>query len=646
MPNLTRRGRRHYWRARIPRRAAAQTAAGRQHFTLPIRISDLAAVEIIALDLNRLLHAMRQDETMTLNAEQMQTIFKAEIADMEARHATLRLGARHCGFGSESEALIDAEVGHAYKLIALFGAHRRLTFEGPCPGLAYLQASGVQPDRHPWIVSTYEAERACALSSGGREETRALLRSQNLPVGTMALEAAQSAVMDARATQLLSTRSAYPDLAWFDGADIDDAQKETSVPTSDVPTHPAVESQSDQRSDLEVADMEEWVGRYLKGRKDIEDATKRDIGVAVTFFAETMTAEGLKRLSEVRQQTLGAFRNLFDEILTNYGRSARLRTLSATELRMETRRQVREAEEAGKPLPPVGLSGQTIRKHIGSIEQFLGYLEGQGFIVPPRNWKSLRPKKKKGREARAGSPKPGSDRVGPVFELPPFTGCASPGQLWSTGSRIFHGSLFYVPQMIYYLGVRRGEVCGLDVDDLVQWDGGLAIKIRPNAGRRLKNENSIRILPLHSEIARLGIWSYADAVRATGSTKLFPELYPALPRPGFDPGDRFYKDFVGQAKAALANRNLEAWQRFIHALRHGNATALKELGVDQMLIDEIAGRAASGETAGRYTQRASLQRLSAVIERIPVVTGHLSPQPISLLPWVTEKSKRPWERST
>jgi hypothetical protein len=139
-------------------------------------------------------------------------------------------------------------------------------------------------------------------------------------------------------------------------------------------------------------------------------------------------------------------------------------------------------------------------------------------------------------------------------------------------------------------------------------------------------------------LLRLNFIEYVQSIKALGHKLLFPELFsPYLTNN--DPGDRFYKDFVPVAKKCLPGR---LWQRPLHALRHGFADTLKQSGVSEGVIEDVSGRLGGTETATRYTNPAGLSLLQLIISRYPIITGHLEPAPIQLLPWVEKKQAPPW----
>lgn len=98
--------------------------------------------------------------------------------------------------------------------------------------------------------------------------------------------------------------------------------------------------------------------------------------------------------------------------------------------------------------------------------------------------------------------------------------------------------------MLYaYLGSRRNDFAGLQVNEIVERDGHWAIQIKLNEDRRIKSPQSHRLLPVPNELLLLNFIDYVERVKALGHKRLFPELLSPYLRKN-DPEDRFYKDFV------------------------------------------------------------------------------------------------------
>ncbi|WP_336056027.1 DUF6538 domain-containing protein [Nitratireductor sp. CH_MIT9313-5] len=373
-----------------------------------------------------------------------------------------------------------------------------------------------------------------------------------------------------------------------------------------------------------------------------EDATAKDVKVAVTMLVGVLEEQGITHSSQMRQIHLGKLREHFDHILTNYGRSPRLRSLGTAALRAASAEAVKSHKDAGKEPPKLGLGPATIRKHLANINTFLTYIKGRGYHVPNLTMDGLRPRKPKLSDARRITDKPGPEQVRPMFDMPLFTGCKSATEQEFAGPHIFHSANYFLPMLMVYLGPRRNEVAGLAVKDIMKTGQGWAIDIRPNKFRSLKNASSARMLPVPDEVLRLNFIDYVEAIKHLRYEMLFPELYAKSRRT--DPGDRFYKDFVPKLNQHLGDA--ERWNRVLHALRHGFADTLKQALVHPSIISDIAGRLGNDETSMRYTNRAGLNVIKDALEKYPSVTSHLEPQPIRLLPWVEAREASPWEGRT
>ena len=345
----------------------------------------------------------------------------------------------------------------------------------------------------------------------------------------------------------------------------------------------------------------------------------------------------------MQQFHLGALRQHFDAILPHYGQSSQLANLSSRELRQTCEQRAAEALSKGDRSVILGLSPQTIRKHLGNLDGFLKYAKAQGYRVPIYDLSGLRPKKAKKTSVRNLTEKPAPSRIEHMYSMPTFSGCRAAVDQKTAGDVVFHCANYFIPMLLPYLGPRRFEITGLAVKDIVATENGWGIRIDTNPLRRIKNIMSIRTLPLPEEVERLGFIDYVKAIRELKYQALFPELYdPQRPLDAQDSGDRFYKDFVPLVQKHYQSTDEDLWNRIFHAMRHGHADALKQAGVDSVIIDDIAGRLGDSETAIRYTNPAGFPLLRKKLSCYPNITRHLNLQPLQLLPWVAEKRPAPW----
>ena len=113
------------------------------------------------------------------------------------------------------------------------------------------------------------------------------------------------------------------------------------------------------------------------------------------------------------------------------------------------------------------------------------------------------------------------------------------GPVHAQGARPKNGALeaaYWLPLLALFTGARLNELGQLRTSDIAQevmppdYGGGVVWVIRITAdeveGLKLKSASSARRVPVHAALVELGFLDYLDAVKATGSVKLFPALRP------------------------------------------------------------------------------------------------------------------------
>jgi hypothetical protein len=84
---------------------------------------------------------------------------------------------------------------------------------------------------------------------------------------------------------------------------------------------------------------------------------------------------------------------------------------------------------------------------------------------------------------------------------------------------------FWTPLIAVYSGARQTEIAQLLIADIVSVEGVWAFSINDKGeGKKLKNTNAKRLIPIHSALIKLGLLEYVDAVKANDGSRLFPEL--------------------------------------------------------------------------------------------------------------------------
>ena len=142
-----------------------------------------------------------------------------------------------------------------------------------------------------------------------------------------------------------------------------------------------------------------------------------------------------------------------------------------------------------------------------------------------------------------------------IFATPVWAGCESGKRRLQSGATVFHDALYWVPLLGKATLARREELCGLDVDDVAVSEGLPFIHLRFNDHRPLKNQQSIRRIPLIDEIVRLGFLQYRDRIKSLGHKLLFPELKANSDRTPL--GDVFHGDWIKVQNVVVPNADGE-----------------------------------------------------------------------------------------
>jgi integrase len=174
-------------------------------------------------------------------------------------------------------------------------------------------------------------------------------------------------------------------------------------------------------------------------------------------------------------------------------------------------------------------------------------------------------------------------------------------------------ALPWVALIALYTGMRLEEIAQLSVADVreAEANGGklTVIDIHNGGKNNLKNESSARLIPVHSELVRLGLLDY---VKALPDGPLFPGLKRRESKGnkiGARVGELFRKRLValGLKRDGLC----------FHSFRHTVAGRLDAAEVRQSDAARVLGHAVAGMSYGTYSQAGpGLKRVAGVVEMI------------------------------
>ena len=376
------------------------------------------------------------------------------------------------------------------------------------------------------------------------------------------------------------------------------------------------------------------------GEKPWTAKTREQFRLPAQFLQEVMAG---KPLAQVTQKDLVDLNRCFQKLHgPTFRKSKRQREMTIQEIVAEYADKIAKNKEAAKrdgerrsgkaeageaeqhlTKDDLGLNAITTNRHWGFLRQLtnwfrdyhpLAKLDYGAFIVKDgRNQRSLR---------SAYTPAQGEE----LFSLPPWSGAKSHLKRMEPGDLLVHDAWYWVPLIAWYSGMRRDEICGMEVGDVVEEDGVWLFLIRDNETRRIKTISSERKLPLADELIRLGLPAYVAALRDAGEMLLFPEL--AAESGKGTMGDAYYKRIWTKIAKALP---FVSGGQGIHAFRHTAINSLKGAKISEAVAADFAGHALEGETQGRYSKD-HIPLLKEAVDAIPVVTKHLTPFDTTLLP--------------
>jgi integrase len=154
--------------------------------------------------------------------------------------------------------------------------------------------------------------------------------------------------------------------------------------------------------------------------------------------------------------------------------------------------------------------------------------------------------------------------------------------------------VYWIVMMLAFSGARCGEVVQLLCSDIRQEEGIWYMNLEndPDNNKRVKNRFSVRQVPLHSGLLKLGLLEYMQSIK-TG--KLFPfMIQTSQPSASVSISFRYVRDRKIDGGKGKADRS-----RSLHSLRHSMAVTLKKARVDDGIRHKILGHAQGSSVEDR-----------------------------------------------
>lgn len=317
---------------------------------------------------------------------------------------------------------------------------------------------------------------------------------------------------------------------------------------------------------------------------------------------------GDRPLQNYGRRDAARYKDILERMPADYGKDRRFRGLTPDEI-LET--------DSRRPTPMERLSTRTVKRHITALSTLWSDAAARGLVT-----ENIFSGFKFARQALAQEQRQMWETADlmRLFATPVWSGCKSESRRSTPGHLIIRDEKFWLPLIAVFSGLRQEEICQLHVSDIKAKDGIYFLDINDEPPRKLKNRSSVRLVPVHSELIRLGFIEHVRKQENRNHARIFPDLNPG----GADKrlGHGFTKWFSRyRQETGLYKPGLD-----FHSFRHSATTFMHRAGVIDSLVDRITGHVTPGETA-RYTKSSDLIQLRDAIERISIgfSLGHLYP---------------------
>jgi integrase len=346
-------------------------------------------------------------------------------------------------------------------------------------------------------------------------------------------------------------------------------------------------------------------------------------------------------VEQVTKAGVLAFKKLCEDLPNRWGRT-----------RAEMQGGLRASLERAKDMDPtqLGMSQVTIRKHLTWIMAVLDFAasDAGGNHEPTEAAvveKAIREVRKgfgkkggksgrqRARDLRAGWNR---DEIARLLSAPIWTGCRDLDHRLEPGSEVFHDGWYWLTLMLPLYGGRSSELVALPLADVHEENPIPYFQVDYTDLRALKNVQSVRDLPIHPELIRLGFIDYVRAIRDAHHTLLFPELHSTRSK-SF--ASTFYKsvfqhwrkwafpngtDWRHQARGAIRDKD-------VHSFRSQASTMMKGKVADSVRID-ILGHEGDKETLRTYDDEAALELKLEALKLLSPLTEHIPATPLRIRP--------------
>lgn len=249
--------------------------------------------------------------------------------------------------------------------------------------------------------------------------------------------------------------------------------------------------------------------------------------------------------------------------------------------------------------PARGTTSKTARDRLTWVKSLLKHAHIELEVIPRSPWEGLDIEQTTTHRRRPWT----------EVELKTFFGAPLHAQyVLPTDNKAGADAAYWVPLLGLYSGARISELVQLRRRD-IELIGDIYVMSVTDEGddQKVKTAASVRKVPLHGEVIRLGFIEYVERIAPNPADP----LWPTVPlREGKSGG--FFSQWFGAYRRGLGFGRYPDF----HCLRHTVRSALANAEVAEPMIDALLGHEVKGSTGARVYTHRTLAQMKTAIQKI------------------------------
>lgn len=278
--------------------------------------------------------------------------------------------------------------------------------------------------------------------------------------------------------------------------------------------------------------LSEVVPKYLEWLSSQKDVSVHNVGQRKGTLRMLQEFLGEVPVDSIARADLVEFRDTMRTLPAKHGQLKGWKSLTISE-------KMSKVDDGDVPDDAPLLSDKRIKSQFSEVSGLFQWLVDRKEYScdqnPVRDFKWG-----KGKAARHQRVAFESDELLTLFRQPLWRGSHQHFRIRS-GSHIIKDSRYFLPLIALYSGMRLGEIAQLYLKDVRELDGVWYMDVNDYKDKSVKNDASVRYVPVHPELIRLGLLEHYEKMLSRGEARLWPDIKPAGPdhRYGVAPSKQF-----------------------------------------------------------------------------------------------------------